>query len=217
MALTTESAQKITDTTIAQGKGRSRTIEADILFDKSIVAKPLNVPEVASIHVKNVEYYYRWVNRLHGHGEVYMQRKAMGFTNATNEDVDVLVGDDIVSTESELRSGDVILMKIPFAKWAAHVKRNMVTAEQLQRARGVYNREEELSSDVFSDGNQRVATQGNLESVKQTVRGKVTPFLPENPDAILDASEPTAAREQIQEIREGIKAGRPVRPAPKEK
>lgn len=218
MALTTESAQKLSDLTRSAGSPHKRTIEADILFDKSIIAKPLNAPEVASIHVKNVEYYYRWVNRLHSNGRVYMERKAMGFVNATTDDVEVLVG-DTVSSESEIRCGDVILMKIPFSLWASHIKRNMQTAEVLQRMRGVYNREEELSQDVFADGNRSVATHGSVASVKQDIKGKITPFTPDNPDAIMDgirANDAETVRSEISEIRKGIREGKPVRPAPKE-
>lgn len=196
------------------------TSEAAILFDKSIIAKPLNAPEVASIHIKNTECYYRWVNFKHSNGSRYAMHKAMGFTNATNEDVDLLVGDEAVCTDTELRSGDVILMKIPFHEWAAHAKKNMQTAQTLQAMRGVYNTEEELSGDVFAEhGNRRMATAGNLASVKQAIRGKLTPFMPDNPDAIIEgvnASDADKVREQVEEIREDIRKGKPVRPAPKE-
>jgi len=200
MALTTGSAQKITDSTQSTGP-RKRTIEADILFDKSIVARPLNAPEVASIHVKNVEFYYRWVNRLHSNGRVYMERKAMGFVNATTDDVEVLVG-DTVSTQDEIRCGDVILMKIPFHLWASHIKRNMQTAETLQAMRGAYNKEEELSQDVFSEHGK-----GTLSSVSRDVKGKIAPFIPDNPDAIIDgqvASDTEKVRGEVAEIRKRI-------------
>ncbi len=204
MALTTETSQKISDHTQASRVSRNRrTSEAEILFDKSVIAKPLNAPEVASIHVKNVEYYYRWVNRLHSNGRVYMERKAMGFVNATTDDVEVLVG-DTVSTQDEIRCGDVILMKIPFHLWASHVKRNMQTAEVLQRMRGVYNREEELSGDVFSDGGRSLSEKGTLSTVAKDIKGKVAPFIPDNPDAIIDGQSAEATNEvriEISDIR----------------
>jgi len=202
MALTTGSAQKITDATQSTGP-RKRTVEADILFDKTIVARPLNAPEVASIHVKKTEYYYRWVNRLHGHGQVMMQRKAMGFVNATTDDVDVLVG-DTVSNENEIFCNDLILMKIPFHLWAGHVKRNMETAETLQRTRGVYNKEEELSQDVFAEGGRGLSERGALGTVSKDIKGKINAFIPDNPDAIMDGQAEdlnAKAREQVAEIR----------------
>jgi hypothetical protein len=202
MALTTETQHKITDQTRSHGDPRRRTIEADILFDKSVVAKPLNAPEVASIHVKNVEYYYRWVNRLHSNGRVYMERKAMGFVNATTDDVEVLVG-DTVSSQDEIRCGDVILMKIPFPLWAAHVKRNMETAQVLQRMRGVHNKEEELSSDVFAEGGK-----GSLASISAELKGKVTSFIPNDPDAIINGQKAEVtdrAREEVAKIRNRIR------------
>lgn len=213
MALTTESAAKLSDLTRSTGSPSKRTIEADILFDKSVVAKPLNAPEVASIHVKNVEYYYRWVNYKHSNGQVYAQRKAMGFVNATTDDVQVLVG-DTVANESEIKCGDVILMKIDFGLWASHVKRNMQTAEILQRQRGIYNSEEELSQDVFAEKSGR-----GLRKAEHDMKGKIGPFEIPNADAIIDgqsASDAETVREQVNEIRKGIREGKPARPAPKE-
>jgi hypothetical protein len=199
MALTTESQQRITDHTYLPGKNRKVTAEAAILLDKSIVARPLSAPEVASIHVKNTEFYYRWVNRLHSNGRVYMERKAMGFVNATTDDVEVLVG-DTVSNDQEIRCGDVVLMKIPFHLWASHVKRNMVTAEKLQSMRGVYNKQEELSSDVFAEGDGTPSR----ASVAAELKGKVAPFIPLDPDAIIDgqkADDVSKARAEIDSIR----------------
>jgi hypothetical protein len=209
MALTTGSAQKITDSTQSAGP-RKRTVEADILFDKSIVARPLNAPEVASIHVKKTEYYYRWVNRLHGHGQVMMQRKAMGFTNATTDDVEVLVG-DTVSNENEIFCNDLILMKIPFHLWAGHVKRNMTTAQTLQSVRGVYNSEEELSGDVFAEGGRSLSDRGSMSTVSKDIKGKINSFIPSDPDAIMNnqSDDLTAkVKEEVSDIRKRIAAER---------
>jgi len=198
MALTTETQTRITDHTAIPGK---QTSEAAILFDKSVVARPLSAPEVASIHVKNTEYYYRWVNRLHSNGQVYAQRKSMGFVNATDDDVDVLVG-DTVSSDKEIRCGDVILMKIPFHLWASHVKRNMETAQVLQRMRGVHNKDEELSSDVFSEGGK--ASRTSIAAMSEISGGKVAPFIPSNPDAYIDgqkSEDVSRARAEVAEIR----------------
>lgn len=197
MALTNQTSQKITDHTQAAGN-RKMTAEAQILFDKSVVARPLSAPEVASIHVKNTECYYRWVNRLHSNGRVYMERKAMGFTNATTDDVDVLVG-DTVSSDKEIRCGDVILMKIPYHMWAGHVKRSMQAAEVLQRMRGVHTKEENLSPDVFAD-----ESKPSHISVTAELKGKVAPFIPADPDAYLDgqkADDVERAKQTVSDIR----------------
>ncbi len=202
MALTTSSqeAYRKGGTSVPQ-PSQKISPEAAILLDKSVVARPLSAPEVASIRIKNTEYYYRWVNRLHSNGQVYMQRKAMGFVNATSEDADVLVGDTVVN-ETELRSGDVILMKIPFHLWAQHVKRNMLTAESLQAMRGVHPRDEGLDTSVFAEGG-KPATM----SVKEELKGKITPFIPDNPDAFIDGqstADSDRAKQEIADIRKRI-------------
>ena len=198
MALTTETSQQYS---VPSGPPRQISQEAAILLDKSIVARPLSAPEVASIHVKNTEYYYRWVNRLHSHGQVYMRYKAMGFSNATKDDVEVLVGDTAVS-DDEIRCGDVILMKIQFAHWASHAKRNMQVAETLQRTRGVHTTSEEVSSDVFAEGGR--PRHSTVNDDFKGLKGKVSSFIPDNPDALIDgqsAPDTEKARDTVAQIR----------------
>ena len=197
MALTT-SSQESFHSPDTSGRASKLSPEAQILFNKSLVAKSLVIPEVASIRIKNTEYYYRWVNRAHGNGSRYMQHKAMGFTNATTEDVEVLVG-DIVANNGEIRSHDVVLMKIDYGLWAAHVKRNMQISEILQRMRGVHTRDEELNSDVFAEGG-RPATM----TVNNDLGNLAKSFIPDNPDAIIDGQSASAVdkvREQTAAIR----------------
>jgi hypothetical protein len=192
MALTTDTARAISDNinvgsvndNIAvdtQTRVRKLSPEAAILFDKSIVARPLNTPEVCSIHVKNTEYYYRWVAKDALSGRVYMERKAMGFTNATDKDVDILVG-DAVSNNGEITAGDLILMKLPFGQWAQHVKANMQKAQMLGNMRGVFQKSG--STSVFSD------EKASRASVNQEPfdRTKVSHFIPDNPDSMINDS-----------------------------
>jgi hypothetical protein len=205
--LTTESAQQIRDNvvtdananvTVSHGEAtRKLSPEAAILFDKSIIARPLMIPEVGSIHIKHTEYSYRWV-ACHGEhgGRIYQQRKSMGYTNASPEDADVLNGETIVE-KGEIRNGDLILMKIPWERYAAHMKSNMQQAIQAQRMRGVYMRskdkDEAPSSDVFSnDQPSRVS----VSSEPGLRNADVTPFIPDNPETFFDKSEksPNAAR-----------------------
>ena len=198
MALTTDTARSISDNlnlgsvndpivVDSQTRVRKLSPEAAIMFDKSIIARPLNTPEVCSIHVKNTEYYYRWVAALAMEGQVYMQRKSMGFTNATGDDVDVLVGDAIV-TNGEIRAGDLILMKLPYGKWASHVKANMTKAHTLGNMRGVFMNStagaKPPSTDIFSNDKPIRAS----VSSEPFQRGQVTSFIPDNPDAIINDS-----------------------------
>jgi hypothetical protein len=198
MALTNDTARSISDSIntgnvndpiVVDTKTHVRRLspEAAIMFDKSIVARPLNTPEVCSIHVKNTEYYYRWVACQALGGRVYMERKAMGFTNATSDDVEILVG-DAVCDKGEIRAGDLILMKLPYGKWASHVKANMMKAKMLGDMRGVFMKssagDRAPSTDPMSDDKPVRASVSN----EPFQRGQVTNFIPDNPDAIIQDS-----------------------------
>ena len=189
MALTTQTASDIRDRVVSEFNPKQDNLrvseEAAILLDKSVVARPLMVPEVASIHVKRPEFYYRWVNRLSQGGRVYMERKALGFVNATSDDVDVLVG-DVTSSDTEIRCGDVILMRMPYQRWAEHVKSNMKQSIGLQRR----FKNEEPPSETAAAAPNRVRT-----------------YAPPNPDAIVDAQTKDAAakaRKIVADIRAEI-------------
>jgi hypothetical protein len=199
----TANATDVNGNVAAASSGRQRMIspEAAILFDKAIIARPLNTPEVCNIHVKNTEYYYRWVNARASGGQVYMQRKALGFINATSDDVDVLVG-DAVATEGEVRSGDLILMKMQFQRWASHIKANMQRAEVLGNARGLFNKTD-VSTDVFSDEKPVRAS----VSQEPFARNLAKPFIPTNPDALVDGANVANARAAVNEIRNKIQEG----------
>lgn len=156
--------------------------EAAILFNKAIVAKPLMVPEVCSIRVKNHEYRYRWVNRDGQGGRIYTQRRAQGFTNATNDDVEVQ-GGDVQAKDGEIRAGDLILMKIQADRYDAAIKANMTKAMVYGNARGFYT--EGGSSDVMSDA---VPSRKTISAEPGARTGLAKPFIPENADALVNDS-----------------------------
>lgn len=197
MALTTQTATDLANSVVTDVNGnapapiaprpRQLSPEARILFDKAIIARPLLAPEVCSIHVKNTEYYYRWVASHALGGQIYMQRRAMGFINATADDVEILVG-DTTSNDKEIRAGDLILMKLPMDRWASHVKSNMERARMLGNMRGVTmnsNRGDRApSNDVMSDDTPVRASVVN----EPFVRGKAEPFIPSDPDSMIDRS-----------------------------
>lgn len=161
-----------------------RTIspEAAILFNKGIVARPLASPEVCSIRVKNTEYRYRWVNRMAKGGQLYMQRKAQGFINATSDDVEILSG-DVTNDKGDITAFDLVLMKIQADRYDAAIKFNMEKAVTQTRARGMYL--DGGSTDVNSDA---VARRVSVTQEAYAKTGKATAFIPDNPDALVDDS-----------------------------
>jgi hypothetical protein len=162
----------------------SRAISPDaaILFNKSVVARPLMTPEVCAIKVKNNDYRYRWVNRDGQNGRIYMQRKAQGFLNATVEDVELL-GGDAEARDGEIRAGDLVLMKIQADRYDAAMKYNMIKAHTLARTRGVFL--EGASSDVMANDNPRRVSVSEEPFSK---KGLATPFIPDNAEQIINES-----------------------------
>ena len=181
--------------------GPARTISSDmaILLNKSIVARPLMVPEVCSIRVKNTEYRYRWVNRDGQGGRIYTQRKTQGFINATNEDVEIM-GGDASSKDGEIRAGDLILMKIRADLYDAAMKWNMQKADTMARTRGVML--EGASSDVFSDDKPRRVSVSEEPFAK---KGLAKPFIPENAEAIIDESIKSGRVNETRAVVDGLR------------
>lgn len=193
MPLTTHDGTKLGQTIVSdvnanvpvdESASKPRTIspEAAILFNKAIVAKPLGIPDVCEIRVKNNEYRYRWVNRDGLGGRIYNQRRAQGFINATLEDVEVLSA-DANTKDGELRSGDVVLMKIRADLHDGAIKSNMVKANVLANARGFYT--EGGSPDVYSDS---TPSRRTVSAEPGAVTGKAVPFIPSNADALINDS-----------------------------
>lgn len=179
---------------VAPTSSRQISHEAAILFNKAIVARPLMVPEVCSIRVKNSEYRYRWVNRDGMGGRFYTQRKAQGFINATTDDVEVLAG-DASCKDGEIKAGDLILMKIRADVYDAALKWNMQKADSLTRARGMYM--ENASSDVNSDA---VAARKTIAAEQGNKTGQAVSFIPENADEIIDNSVKSGRSEETRAV-----------------
>ena len=188
--LTTKDSQAIRDKvatdlnaniTLPSAKARVISPEAALLFDKGVVARPLGVPSVCDIRVKDLNYRYRWVNRDGMAGQVYQQRKAQGFTNATSDDVEVL-GGNAEMKDGEIRSGDLILMKMQAERYDAAIKSNMLQAMRLQNVRGAYLKSG--SSDVMSDEARSVGTVSEAPPAKHGAE----PFIPQDVEAIVGDS-----------------------------
>ncbi len=174
--------------------------EAAILFNQAIVARPLMVPEVCSIRIKNHEYRYRWANRDALGGRIYMQRRAQGFVNATPDDVEVLSG-DAQSKDGEIRAGDVVLMKMAAHLYDGAIKANMIKARTLANARGLYS--EGGSSDVNSDA---TPTRRTISAEPGATSGRAVPFIPGNTDAIIADSIKSGRAEVTRAVVDEIRA-----------
>lgn len=153
--------------------------EAAILFNAAIIAKPLSTPEVCGIHVKNTEYRYRWVNRDGQGGRVYVERRSQGFLNATLDDVEILSA-DAETKDGEIRSGDLILMKIRADLYDAAIKLNMLKARH--RARKA------VADDVAA----------SLKSFR--------PFVPTDADALVNDSISSGRVEEARQLVEELRA-----------
>lgn len=212
MALTTHDGTKLGQNVISDvnaniavqaGPTRQLSPEAALLFNKSLVARPLMAPEVSSIRIKNTEYRYRWVALKAQNGQFYNMRRSQGFVNATSDDVEVL-GGDATSTPGAITAGDLILMKIRADLYDGAILHNMQKAGVLSRTRGMHI--EGASSDVFSDDKPARVSVANEPFARS---GKAQPFIPDNPDAIVDNSISSGradkARTAVESLRESAK------------
>lgn len=217
MAITTQDGTKLGQTIVSDvtpnanvsvpvAATRQVSPETAILFDKAIIARPLMTPEVCSLRIKNHDYRYRWVNRDALGGRMYTQRKAQGFMNATNNDVDVM-GADVQDKDGEIRAGDLILMKIRCDLYDGAIKFNIKKSQTLASARGMYL--DGASSDVHSDA---APSRHTVAADVGARTGMAVPFIPDNPDAIIDSSinsgRVEATRKTVDEFRQNAKAGK---------
>lgn len=95
--------------------------ELKALFNPSISARPLHVPESGSIKtIKNKEYHYFLAFDRCGsnprHERVEALRGTGDWDYATTDDVEMCSADN-VKQKNEIRSGDRRLMKIPMRRW----------------------------------------------------------------------------------------------------
>jgi hypothetical protein len=185
---------------VSADAARKISPEAAILFNKAIIAKPLMVPEVCSVHIKNTEFRYRWVNRDGLGGRFYMQRRAQGFLNATTNDVEVL-GGDVQDKDGEIRAGDLILMKIRADLYDSALKSNMVKANVLSNARGFYM--EGGSSDVNSDA---TPSRKTIAAEPGNKTGMAASFIPTNADSIINDSIKSGRAEETRAVVDELRA-----------
>lgn len=105
--------------------------ELEDLFNPSITARPLHLPQSGQIaEILNTEFTYYWARDFCGSNpnhERVEQLRSEGFVNATTKDVVMKVKDNVKS-DNEIRSGDRLLMKCPNAIWKSLRKQQNLDA-----------------------------------------------------------------------------------------
>lgn len=102
--------------------------EDEILLDETIIAKPIFINEAYKIKPKDKHYAFLWGHfGRDGNSLRYSQLKAMGFQNASEDDLlpKEQGGHQATVDGGKLLIGDVILMKMQRNKYLAHLKHNM--------------------------------------------------------------------------------------------
>jgi hypothetical protein len=156
--------------------------ELAILFDDTIQARPLNLPGVGQVNIKNTEFCYHWVRRPMGPNPDltrYMQLKTAGFQNATLEDVDPLVS-SVNADSTEITCGqDLILMKAKPDVYYGAIKAHQQRAINMTNPRSVEGRRRLMSSLAYGDDKVMAATRTGLMD-QETIGDFESRATPEN-------------------------------------
>lgn len=124
--------------------GRDEVVDA--LFNPSIEAKPQYAPTSLRIkEVKNREVRYKWAFDRNGQNPNHTrveQLRSDGWDYATTGDV-VMAVESTVLGETEIRNGDLRLMKIPVRRYLEIEKSRLMQAIHMTRPQRMTNREGE--------------------------------------------------------------------------
>ena len=120
-----------------QGKDQANWSEdLKALMSPSIVARTLHMPSMMRIKKRiNTEFEYFAARDREGtnpNHERVGELKALGFDFATTDDVE-MENESSVKSKSEIRSGDLILMKVPKAIWYGIRKQQQLDAIRLTK------------------------------------------------------------------------------------
>lgn len=165
--------------------------EVDALFNPSISAKPLHVPMAGQIRKRlNSEMEFYWAFDRNGQNP-YHERcerlRAVGFEYATTKDVDMYVADTIKG-ESEIRNGDLRLMKVPKMRWLEIRKSQMLQAIMMMNPKGKV-----------------MGENGTIMGAQELVPGVKTTLSDESVESIRSRAIPSSAAADIQEMNAGGK------------
>lgn len=126
--------------------------ESNILDLPMIEAKSFDVPAILQVKPKDASLRFRWVNFKNEEGGNYQKFKAIGYANATTEDVSEAtpIGENLLIDGTTIKFYDVILMKIGVIRLMQAYKANIFKSlamvgrspeRALKEARRVWNNE----------------------------------------------------------------------------
>ena len=147
--------------------------EGAVLDSDEIVARPLTMPGVNGIKLKNPNIAIRWVECMARGGRNVELRKLAGFVVATPNDVEV---PGIAFKDGVFRNGDVILMKIDRLAYLGSQKASIVAAQQRVSRKGITQKgaallKETLANPTDAEGN-------SLAPAPSELRNKIQAFTP---------------------------------------
>lgn len=152
--------------------------EVQDLFNPSIQARPLELPLTGQIKLRlNRENEYFWALDRNGSTPYHARvedLKSVGFREATTKDVEMFSA-DTVKSESEIRSGDRLLMAIPVMRWREIMKdRNMTALMKAYPHDTRINKDAQMNAANMIPGLQTKIADESVESIRsRAVRGEV--------------------------------------------
>lgn len=103
--------------------------ESNMMDIPFIEAKSYEIASMLEVKAKDPVNRFRWVNYKNNEGGNYQMFKAIGFTNATAEDVDqklTPLGENLIRDDNSIKYYDVILMKVNVIRLMQAYKANVV-------------------------------------------------------------------------------------------
>jgi len=108
----------------------SKITEADVMNLDFIDAKSLDVPAMLQVTPKDGNLRFRWVNYKNYEGGNYAMFKAIGFENASPEDIAGQFSDHLKKEDGTIKWFDVVLMKVNVLVLMGVYKKNIQRALQ---------------------------------------------------------------------------------------
>lgn len=133
--------------------------EDELLLDASVEARPLFTNEAYKIKPKDKHYCFLWGNFKAGQGLRYNQLIAMGFQNASEDDLlpKEQGGHQAQVDGGKLILGDVMLVKMQRNKYLSHVKYNLLKSNGMLTPQKIHEQAKSMAGSITT-GNHGMPT-----------------------------------------------------------